>query len=81
MTTSPPLGTGTITAGDLNRSTAEVLDRVDAGEHLTVTRHGLVVALLSPATEHPLAGLVAAGLLAPAERTSGFATQPHRSSP
>lgn len=61
MTAHPPLGAASISTTELNQRTAEVLDRVDAGEHLAVTRHGVVVALLSPAREHPLAGLVAAG--------------------
>jgi len=77
VTTHPPLGTPELPAGDLNRRTAEVLDRVDAGEHLAITRHGVVVALLSPAVAHPLAGMVAAGTLAPADR-GFFASEPHR---
>ena len=73
--THPPLRCARVSAGDLGRATSEVLDRVAAGETLTVTRHGAVVAVLSPLAPHPLAGLVAAGLLTPAERTHYFATE------
>ena len=74
--THPPLGCATISAGDLNRATSAVLDRVDRGESVAVTRHGIVVAVLGPVVPHPLAGLVAAGLLTPAERVHYFATEP-----
>ncbi|GAB2930428.1 hypothetical protein GCM10027047_28710 [Rhodococcus aerolatus] len=75
MTTHPPLGTTPVSAGDLNRSTAQVLDRVEAGEQLAITRHGIVVALLRPARPHPLAALVRAGLVEPAVQLS-FPSQP-----
>lgn len=78
MTRHPPPGTTTVSAGELNRRTAQLLDRVHAGEQVAITRHGMTVALLSPAVEHQLAGLVAAGLLIPAERGAFFATEPHR---
>lgn len=65
MTTHPPLGVTEIPSAELNHRTAEVLTRVEAGETLAVTRHGVVVAVLTPARAHPLAAMVRAGLVEP----------------
>ena len=75
MATHPPLGVTEIASGDLNHHTAEVLTRVEAGETLTITRHGVVIAVLSPARAHPLAAMVRAGLVEPAVQQY-FQTEP-----
>lgn len=79
--TPPPLHAAVVSTTELNHATAAVLARVSDGEHLAVTWHGLVVAQLVPASPHPLAPLVAAGLLQPAPRYAGFPSQPRRPAP
>ena len=49
----------------LNQDTAGVLARVKAGEHVTVTERGRVVAHLVPAQPAALADLVATGRVRP----------------
>lgn len=53
---------------ELNQDTAGVLARVKRGEAIDVTERGVVIARLVPAQAHPLADLVAAGVLRPATR-------------
>lgn len=76
MTSPAPLGAPTITTTELNHRTTAVLARVQQGETLVITWHGVVVAQLVPTQPHPLARLVVAGLLHPAPRPSGFPAQP-----
>jgi prevent-host-death family protein len=56
-----------ITVRELSRHTAQVLDRVDAGETIEVTRNGEPVAVLSPpdVEEATVRGLIKAGILPP----------------
>lgn len=75
MATPAPLGTTTVTSSELNHHTADVLARVESGEALAITRHGVVVALLSPARPHPLAAMVRAGTVEPADQMF-FPSQP-----
>ena len=53
---------------ELNQDTAGVLARVKAGEEIDVTERGVVIARLIPAQAHPLADLIAAGVLRPPAR-------------
>lgn len=48
---------------ELNQDTAGVLARVKQGEEIDVTERGVVIARLVPAQSHPLADLVAAGVV------------------
>ena len=50
---------------ELNQDTAGVLARVKSGEEIDVTERGVVVARLVPAQAHPLADLIAAGVVHP----------------
>lgn len=50
----------------LNQETAKVLARVKAGEEITLTERGSVIARIVPATARPLADLVSAGRVRPA---------------
>jgi prevent-host-death family protein len=54
-----------ITVRELSRHTAQVLERVDAGETIEVTRNGEPVAVLSPpdVEEATVRGLIKAGIL------------------
>lgn len=56
-----------ITVRELSRHTAHVLERVDAGETIEVTRNGEPVAVLSPpdVEEATVRGLIKAGILPP----------------
>lgn len=45
---------GTVTVRELRNNGGEVLDRVEAGERLVVTRDGKPVAELRPLTRRPL---------------------------
>lgn len=45
-----PLETRSVGADEAESSFAHLLDRVAAGEEITITRHGLPVARLTPAT-------------------------------
>jgi prevent-host-death family protein len=56
-----------ITVRELSRHTAQVLERVDAGETIEVTRNGEPVAVLSPpdVEEATVRGLIKAGILPP----------------
>lgn len=54
---------------ELNQDTAGVLARVKRGEEIDVTERGVVIARLVPAQAHPLADLIAAGVLHPPTRT------------
>jgi prevent-host-death family protein len=56
-----------ISARELSRNTAEVLDRVAAGETIEVTRNGVAIAVLTPPdpTEVLAQGLIKAGILEP----------------
>lgn len=53
---------------ELNQDTAGVLARVKGGEEIDVTERGVVIARLVPAQAHPLADLIAAGVLHPPTR-------------
>lgn len=50
----------------LNQETAKVLARVKAGEEITLTERGMVIARIVPATARPLDDLVSAGRVRPA---------------
>ncbi|WP_319431418.1 type II toxin-antitoxin system prevent-host-death family antitoxin [Mycobacterium sp. RTGN5] len=50
----------------LNQETAKVLARVKAGEEITLTERGTVIARIVPASPGPLDDLVAAGRVRPA---------------
>jgi prevent-host-death family protein len=50
----------------LNQETAMVLARVKAGEEITLTERGTVIARIVPATARPLDDLVSAGRVRPA---------------
>lgn len=50
----------------LNQETAKVLARVKAGEEITLTERGSVIARIVPATARPLDDLVSAGRVRPA---------------
>lgn len=50
----------------LNQETARVLARVKAGEEITLTERGSVIARIVPATARPLDNLVSAGRVRPA---------------
>lgn len=50
----------------LNQETAKVLARVKAGEEITLTERGSVIARIVPATARPLDDLVGAGRVRPA---------------
>lgn len=54
---------------ELNQDTAGVLARVKRGEEIDVTERGVVIARLVPAQAHPLADLIAAGVLHAPTRT------------
>jgi prevent-host-death family protein len=54
---------------ELNQDTAGVLARVKRGEEIDVTERGVVIARLIPAQAHPLADLIAAGVLHPPSRS------------
>lgn len=60
---------------ELNQNTSAVVARVEAGERLDVTRNGVVVARLEPVAPHPLAAMIAAGLVRPALRTLTLPTE------
>lgn len=59
----------------LNQETARVLARVKAGEEITVTERGAVIARIVPASAGPLDDLVSAGRVLPAT-THGHAPRP-----
>lgn len=59
----------------LNQETARVLARVKAGEEITVTERGVVIARIVPASAGPLDDLVSAGRVHPAT-THGRAPRP-----
>jgi prevent-host-death family protein len=50
----------------LNHETAKVLARVKAGEEITLTERGTVIARIVPASAEPLDDLVTAGRVRPA---------------
>ena len=50
----------------LNQETSKVLARVKAGEEITLTERGLVIARIVPASARPLDDLVSAGRVRPA---------------
>lgn len=50
----------------LNQETARVLARVKAGEEVTVTERGAVIARIVPASAGPLDDLIGAGRVRPA---------------
>ena len=56
-----------ITVRELSRHTAQVLERVGAGERFEITRNGQPVAVLSPPDieEVTIRGLIKAGILPP----------------
>ena len=51
---------------ELNQHTADVIARVEAGERIEITRNGTRVAIIEPATPHPLGALLESGELRPA---------------
>lgn len=51
---------------ELNQRTADVLARVESGERVEITRHGVRVAIIEPAQPDPLGGLIESGELRPA---------------
>ena len=59
----------------LSQETAEVLARVKAGEEITLTEGGTVIARIVPASGGPLNGLVSAGRVRPAS-AHGSAPRP-----
>ena len=59
----------------LNQETSKVLARVKAGEEVTVTERGTVIARITPVTPGPLDDLVRAGRVLPAT-TKGPAPRP-----
>ena len=50
----------------LNQETAKVLARVKAGEEITLTERGSVIARIVPASARPLDDLISAGRVRPA---------------
>ena len=56
---------GEVPVLQLYQDTAGVLARVKAGEHVSITERGRVVAHLTPASPGPLADLVARGTVRP----------------
>lgn len=58
----------TITHREMRKSSGKVLRAVAAGETLQVTKHGQVVALISPPSNDPLMALEMAGQLRPPRR-------------
>ncbi len=54
---------GHVPVRELNRHTANVIARVEAGEQIEVIRNGTTVAVIAPASPHPLAALVNSGEL------------------
>lgn len=52
-----------VSVRELSQNTAGVLARVKRGEEIEVTDRGVVIARLVPAEAHPLADLIAAGLV------------------
>jgi prevent-host-death family protein len=50
----------------LNQETAKVLARVKAGEEITLTERGVVIAHIVPASASPLDDLITAGRVRPA---------------
>lgn len=63
----------------LNQETAKVLARVKAGEEITVTERGTVIARIVPASDGPLDHLVTTGRVRPAT-VRGPAPRPTRPS-
>lgn len=61
----------------LNQETAKVLARVKAGEEITLTERGTVIARIVPALAGPLDDLVSAGRVRPAT-VHGPAPRPKR---
>jgi prevent-host-death family protein len=61
----------------LNQETAKVLARVKAGEEITLTERGTVIARIVPASAGPLDDLVSAGRVRPAT-VHGPAPRPGR---
>lgn len=59
----------------LNQETAKVLARVKAGEEITVTERGAVIARIVPASAGPLDDLIGAGRVRPAT-VHGLAPRP-----
>lgn len=51
---------------ELNQHTADVIARVELGERVEVTRNGTRVAIIEPASPHPLGFLLESGELRPA---------------
>jgi prevent-host-death family protein len=51
---------------ELNQHTADVMERVEMGERVEITRNGALVAIIEPAQPHPLGILVESGELNPA---------------
>ena len=66
---------GRLTAAELGANLHAVLDKVEAGEEIEITRHGLPVARLAPARgAHPLKGLFAGTASSNAEDDELFST-------
>lgn len=59
----------------LNQETSRVLSRVKAGEEITLTERGGVIARIVPAAQGPLQRLIGAGRVQPAT-SSGPAPRP-----
>lgn len=51
---------GEVPMRELNQQTRKVIDRVKAGEEITLTDHGELIARIIPATTGPLAALISA---------------------
>jgi prevent-host-death family protein len=67
---------GEVPIRELNQDTAGVLARVKRGEEIDVTERGVVIARLVPAQAHPLADLIAAGVLHPPSRNGPIPRPP-----
>ncbi len=63
----------------LNQETAKVLARVKAGEEITLTERGSVIARIVPASAGPLDDLFGSGRVRPA-RSHGHAPRPNPAS-
>jgi prevent-host-death family protein len=57
---------GTVPVRALNQDTAGVLARVESGETIEITRHGVVIGRIVPAVSAEMDDLIAAGKLTPA---------------
>lgn len=69
------LGMGDVSVRTLNQETSRVLSRVKAGEEITLTERGEVIARIVPAAQSPLGKLIGTGRVQPAT-LSGPAPRP-----